>query len=334
MDNQGVEDQVSLTVNDYEANPYDSDCSSSPSFSSPELFRDFGVNGMVRLDQVDEKDYGMIKKSFLAGMGFSGKGIDVVVVNKISYTGGSGEARLEGFWSFSQAVASRRGGDAHVKYGWYGGSRAEICEVLRYGFGRCGDFEKGVSHGVGVYFSPANFPIDSALKAKEDENGFRHMLLCRIILGKTETIPAGSEQVYPSSTDFDSGIDNPLTPRKYIIWSAYMNSHILPICVYSFKAPSLTGNHRITSDGARKANSPMRFSILFNALSKLLHPSKKGLVLNCYNDFREHKIDRSELIRRLRRFAGDDVLISAVKLCRDEFKGLESILCCRGVYRQ
>ncbi|GFQ00025.1 adenylate kinase 4 [Phtheirospermum japonicum] len=101
----------------------------------------------------------------------------------------------------------------------------------------------------------------SALRAKEDENGVKHMLLCRVILGNTETIRAG------------------------------------------------------------KPNSPIiRFSILLNALSKFLHPSKTGLVLKWYNDFRKHKIDRSELIRRMRSFAGDEVLISAVKLCRDELE--------------
>ncbi|GFP88036.1 probable inactive poly [ADP-ribose] polymerase sro2 [Phtheirospermum japonicum] len=320
MDIHGAEDQVSMTVHDYEAaTAYDSDGDSSPSFSSSEQLRDFTMNGMVRLDQGNEREYGVIKKSFLVGMGFSGEGMDVVAVHKNSYSGDSGQAKLEGFRTFCQVVAARRGGDANVKYGWYGGSRAEICDVLRYGFGRCGDFEKGVSHGVGVYLSPANFPIDSALRAKEDENGVKHMLLCRVILGNTETIRAGSEQLYPSSTDFDSGIDNPLTPRKYIIWSAYMNSHILPNYVISFKAPSSVVNHRITRDCARKPNSPIiRFSILLNALSKFLHPSKTGLVLKWYNDFREHKIDRSELIRRMRSFAGDEVLISAVKLCRDE----------------
>ncbi|KAL3654053.1 hypothetical protein CASFOL_003734 [Castilleja foliolosa] len=318
MDNHGAEDQVSVTVPDNEYPPNDSEGDSSRSLSSPELFRDFVVNGMLSLYQVEERGYDEIKKIFLETMALYGEGTDLVAIHKISYTGGSGKARLEGFRSLREVVAARRGGDANVQYGWYGGSRAEICDVLSYGFCRCGDFEKGVSHGVGVYLSPDSNPIDSVLRANEDENGIRHMLLCRIILGKTETIPAGSEQLYPSSTDFDSGIDNPLKPRKYIIWSAYMNSHILPICVYSFKAPCLTGNRRITCDCARKPNSPIKLSILVNALSKLLHPSKTGLVLNSCKDFRECKIDRFELTRRLRRFAGDDVLILAVKQCTDE----------------
>ncbi|KAL3654057.1 hypothetical protein CASFOL_003738 [Castilleja foliolosa] len=270
MDNHGAGDQVSVTVHDYEGTgtPTDSDGDSSPSLSCPELFREFVVDKKLPPDQIDKTEFGVIQKLFQDVEALYGEGTDVVAVSQIFVP----QVRLEYFLSFRKAVEARRGGDANVQYGWYGGSVAEISDVLRYGFGRCGYFVKGFSHGVGVYLSPANLPIDSVLRVKEDENGIRHMLLCRIILGKTETIPAGSEQLYPSSTDFDSGVDNPLMPRNYIIWSAYMNSHILPISVISFKTPpSLTD-----------------------------------------------KIDRSELIRRLRSFAGDEVLISAVKLCRDE----------------
>lgn len=85
----------------------------------------------------------------------------------------------------------------------------------------------------------------SAIRAEEDENGVRHMLMCRVILGNTETISPGSKQLQPSSTDFDSGIDNPVEPTKYIIWSAYMNTHIFPSYIVSFTAPSISGNHSV-----------------------------------------------------------------------------------------
>ncbi|KAI3467535.1 hypothetical protein Pfo_024198 [Paulownia fortunei] len=345
MERDGGEDQVSMTVHDYETTRYDSGGESSGGSGSGQ-FKEFAGNGMVRLEEDDGNDseHGVIKKSFLVGMGLLGKEIEVVAVHKNSYSSVSGQAKLEAFRIFCQAVAAERGGDANIKYGWYGGSRDEICDIISYGFGRCGDFEKGVSHGIGVYLSPANVPVDSALRAKEDENGVRHMLLCRVILGNTETVCAGSEQFQPSSTHFDSGIDNPLAPRKYIIWSAYMNSHIFPNYIISFTAPSLRGNHYIftvieafshpnhtdayffllsrfrgTWDSAKKPNSPsMKFPMLLNVLSRLLHPSKMGLVLNCYNDFREHKICRSQLIRRLRNLVGDKMLISVIKLCGDE----------------
>ncbi|KAK1402854.1 hypothetical protein POM88_002459 [Heracleum sosnowskyi] len=74
-----------------------------------------------------------------------------------------------------------------------------------------------------------------------DNNRLRHILLCRVILGKTEQICAGSEQFQPSSEEFDIGVDNLEEPKKYIVWSCYMNFHILPLFVVSFKAPSMTG---------------------------------------------------------------------------------------------
>lgn len=70
-----------------------------------------------------------------------------------------------------------------------------------------------------------------------DEDGLRHMLLCRVILGKMEVIPAGSQQYHPSSDDFDSGVDNLSAPKRYIVWSTHMNTHILPEYVVTFRAP-------------------------------------------------------------------------------------------------
>lgn len=67
------------------------------------------------------------------------------------------------------------------------------------------------------------------------------MLLCRVILGKMETVAPGSKQYHPSSKEMDTGVDNLQFPRRYVVWSAYMNSHIFPVYVVSFKAPSPNG---------------------------------------------------------------------------------------------
>lgn len=76
----------------------------------------------------------------------------------------------------------------------------------------------------------------------DDEEGLKHLLLCRLILGKPEMISSGSNQSCPSSNQFDSGVDNLENPRKYVIWSSTMNSYILPSYVVSFKFPRLRGN--------------------------------------------------------------------------------------------
>lgn len=81
-------------------------------------------------------------------------------------------------------------------------------------------------------------PYCSMHLSTPDENGLRHLLLCRVILGSMELVPPGSRQCHPSSKEFDSGVDNLLLPTKYIIWCTHMNTHILPEFVVSIRAPS------------------------------------------------------------------------------------------------
>ncbi|KAL2559762.1 Poly [ADP-ribose] polymerase [Forsythia ovata] len=289
------EDRVSITVDDHqEIVSADSECESlNPNF---EKFKIFTKNGMVRLDE-GKNEHSTIKKIFLMGIGLLGKESDVVAIHKNLYSSLVGAARMEAFRVFSAAVAVKCGGDANVKYAWYGGSRDEVYEIISHGFSRCKEAENGVSHGIGIHLSPTNAALDSVMSAEEDENGLRHMLLCRVILGKPEVVPVGSGQFQPSSENFDSGIDNPLAPKKYIIWSAYMNSHIFPNYIISFRTPN---NYCV------KPKSPsMKFPMLLNVLSNFLDPSKMKLISSYYKNFRENKINRSQLIRRLRQLIGD-----------------------------
>ena len=66
------------------------------------------------------------------------------------------------------------------------------------------------------------------------------MVLCRVIVGRMEVLPLGSNQCFPSSNDFDSGVDNLENPRHYVIWNMNMNTHIYPEFVVSFKVLSHT----------------------------------------------------------------------------------------------
>lgn len=75
----------------------------------------------------------------------------------------------------------------------------------------------------------------SAKLAEADQNGEKHIILCRVILGSVEKVETGSQQCYPSSVEFDSGSDDPKCPNWYIVWSSNMNRHILPECVVSYK---------------------------------------------------------------------------------------------------
>lgn len=80
-----------------------------------------------------------------------------------------------------------------------------------------------------------------ASATEPDEEGLRYLLLCRLILGKPELIISGSKQSYPSSAEFDSGVNDLHNPRNYVIWSCNMNSFILPSYIVSFRSPRLRG---------------------------------------------------------------------------------------------
>lgn len=77
----------------------------------------------------------------------------------------------------------------------------------------------------------------SALYADNDENGEQHMVLCKVIAGASELVKPPSEQFHPSSEHFDTGVDDLLAPKRLIVWSTHMNTHILPLYVVSFKLP-------------------------------------------------------------------------------------------------
>ncbi|KAK4721519.1 hypothetical protein R3W88_011752 [Solanum pinnatisectum] len=88
----------------------------------------------------------------------------------------------------------------------------------------------------GVQLSPYDYPLDCLQTAIQDKDGPSHLLICKAILGKLEVVTPGSGLFQLSSEDLDSGVDNLLSPRKYIIWSRHLNTHFFPIVIVSFRA--------------------------------------------------------------------------------------------------
>lgn len=154
-----------------------------------------------------------------------------------------------------------------------------------------------------------------------DEDGLRHLLLCRVILGKMEVVHPGSQQYHPSSEDFDSGVDNLPAPKKYIVWSTHMNTHILPEYAVTFRAPPCLKGEQLyntclflfpfrvrvmiarsctnlicaliwlgflnTQGSLKKPTSPwMPFTTLISVLSKFLPPQSVNLIAKHHRDHR------------------------------------------------
>lgn len=91
------------------------------------------------------------------------------------------------------------------------------------------------------------------------------MILCRVILGNMEKVGAGSRQSHPSSTEFDTGVDDPTCPKRYIVWCSNMNRHILPEYIVSFKSTShLPGNYYFLIWIIYLIHSPISLLLLFS----------------------------------------------------------------------
>ncbi|KAK8522492.1 hypothetical protein V6N12_056200 [Hibiscus sabdariffa] len=238
-------------------------------------------NDLVKLHE-SSAGYSIMTKGFFSGMGEDmSKNTKIVAIHKISCSSFSAKARAEAFQIWEKGVAEKCGGDANVKYAWYGCSREEICEIVTHGFSWFTKTAAGIQNRCRICLSAAKFSFDSVLCSKVDDSGLRHLLLCRVIMGKEEVVTGDCNgQSHPSSPEFDSGVDNLSDPRKYIVWSNYMNSHILPGYIISFQAPFLRVG------GTIKPRSPwLSFTKLMPMLSRRLGPSEMASLEKHYKDF-------------------------------------------------
>ncbi|KAK1291514.1 Inactive poly [ADP-ribose] polymerase RCD1 [Acorus calamus] len=239
------------------------------------------------LEPVSEGDraYALVSDLFFDEMRRFYPGITITSISKCSHTGAPGTARLRAF-QLQLALTRSARGSANVRFAWHGTSARGVDSIVKHGFGQ----PNRNSHGTGVYLSPPRCPYSSSLLSEVDENGQRYLLLCRVIMGRSERVEAGSSQFHPSSDEYDSGVDDLANPRWYIIWSTHMNTHILPEYVVSFKSA--------TPDEEIKKSIP---AAGFRTLE------------NLYKEYKAGKFSKAVLIRHIRSIAGDKLLTSTIK---------------------
>ncbi|CAH2066568.1 unnamed protein product [Thlaspi arvense] len=310
-----IEDQESFTSLD-NGEIIDSFSDNADSgLSPPHLAGDLTLDSTVLLSE-ENPEYGAVRNCFLSGMGPFANQTTIVAVRKNSTQGVTAKARFAASIVFTEAMKRKNGGDANVRYGWYSGSKEEIDGIVSYGFSsrevNRSESDDG-SHGVGIHLFHHTYSLAAGVDVESDEEGVKHLLLCRLILGKAEQISSGSKQSYPSSSQFDSGVDNLENPRKYVIWSSSMNSYILPSHVVSFRSPLLRGLRRGGVVLGRARSPCVSLSLLISILSKSLDPPRINVILTTYDDFRKRKVRREELVRKMREVVGDELLLDIIK---------------------
>lgn len=136
-----------------------SDCESGISGPNNDEESQLFGNGLIKLDEGDRL-HQMIKRKFVSGLGSTGNHASVDAIYRNSCSSFTGQARLQSFRIFAKATGNKCGGNANLRYAWYGGSKDEIEKIISHGFGHCGDNEDKGLYGHGIYLSPEDFSSD------------------------------------------------------------------------------------------------------------------------------------------------------------------------------
>lgn len=122
--------------------------------------------GLMKVEEGIEL-YKSIKNGFLKGMGFMGHATTIMALYRNNVSSSlARQARWDSFKIFSKAVAIKRGGDANVRYAWYGASLDDLLEIVSVGFNGCknhdvnNDDDDDECHGIGIPLFSAKFSID------------------------------------------------------------------------------------------------------------------------------------------------------------------------------
>ncbi|XP_022737823.1 inactive poly [ADP-ribose] polymerase RCD1 isoform X2 [Durio zibethinus] len=304
-------------------------------------------NEFVDVELDERLDSYTVEKMFLMGMNPSGS-VDFLDIKPCSSA--STQYRFERFQKQVQIMNKYRG-NANVRYAWLASSKAAVPIIRMHGIGHCGLSKIPLLYGAGVHLAAAEFTNASAKYCDVDENGVQYLILCRVIMGKMELLCPGSKQFLPSSEDVDSGVDDLLHPKYYIIWNMNINTHIYPEFVVSFKLSSIakgvtassqglqsqtpvvasagelgTTNHKTSDSRGSQENDPslgsntsktpkspwMPFPMLFDAIASKIARIDMERVTSHYEDFRSKKISRDDFVKRLRLIVGDNLLRSTI----------------------
>ncbi|XP_074586279.1 putative inactive poly [ADP-ribose] polymerase SRO3 [Curcuma longa] len=264
------------------------------------------------------RDFKLIEKWFLTGYRRYVPGVVVTAIHRCSRSGFRGASRLKTFQLQMQMTKAARGGDANVKIGWYGASAMDVAAIVAHGFGKPQNARPGAEvGGFGLHLSAAPYPSWSDLPAEANSGDCeeKHMVLCQIIVGRPEKVEAGSEQYHRSSDEFDIGVDNVVNPRRYVVWSTLMNTHVFADAIVSYKIPK---QEQRLQFAPRSATLPQELLLtrLLSELSRSLPSSTMRTLQNTYKQYQERKMRKVAFIRSIRAMVDDKVLVLAMRKIR------------------
>ncbi|KAL0770572.1 hypothetical protein Bca101_035723 [Brassica carinata] len=237
----------------------------------------------VKPDEEEEVNIDAVKEKFVLGMATLGH---VELLDAYRFSGDTAKDRQSLFNKQADITKLRRG-DANIRYAWVPVKKKLLSSVMKHGLGVCGEFIKKSKYGVGVHLTAANCPYFSATHCDIDENGVRHMVLCRVIMGNMEPLGGGRGQFFAGD----------------------LLSENSRLTLKGTKGSVSNGTGRVTNGNKSAGSALMPYPLLFNAMSSRVTQEEMDLITADYQQLREKKISREEFSRKLRVVVGDDDLL-------------------------
>uniref|UniRef100_A0A0D9WB01 Uncharacterized protein n=1 Tax=Leersia perrieri TaxID=77586 RepID=A0A0D9WB01_9ORYZ len=274
---------------------------------------------------------------FLSGMGPFATANNILHIHRYSPNDITAQCRLQAFEKQMMSTKEERG-DANVRYGWLGSRKNDIVRILINGFGSNGKPAEKAGLSAGVYLSPEDRAFSSVGLCDVDEKGVQYMLLCRLILGNMEAVMPGSQDSFPSSEIYDSGVDDCSNPKCYVMWPSHLSTHIRLEYLVSFKLSSKVRNYLlglkglwfhpspkevavdistlvpIMSENAEGPTSPwISFRVLFGMIQDNISSVARELLFHHYEELKESKITREEMVKQMIILVGEKLLLETLK---------------------
>ncbi|CAH9065692.1 unnamed protein product [Cuscuta epithymum] len=257
----------------------------------------------TRMLREQEKGYQIVRNLFAQGLAAVEPGASIAAIHRVRRGGFVEKAQREAFQKQVSMMREARG-NPNVVLAWFGTTEKGVESFMSHGFGTP---VKGAPW-TGLYFSPARSPRMSAMMAQADENGEKHIILCRVILGKCEKIEAGAVDLSHSRVDFDTGVDDLKEPQWYGVFGPNLNSRVIPEFVLSYR-PAKGSRDQVTEVCGFYVK-------LISKLRSTLPPTKVHELQTLYYLWKDGKLGKDGFMRELGSVIGDEVLRSTIQEIR------------------
>lgn len=115
-------------------------------------------NGLIRVHE-DDRIHEIVRQKLVAGLGNLGNHTTIEAIHRNAFPSLTKKAKLQAFEIFAKAAEKESGGNANVRYAWFGASKEEINTIVSHGFLPYMINDNDGSYGHGIYLSPDHFPL-------------------------------------------------------------------------------------------------------------------------------------------------------------------------------